>query len=316
VNGDPFAGGSGPPQPDPDVSVIVAVLDAARVARRSLAAIEAECAGHSAELIAVAPSDDGTAAMVAREFPAMVLLTAHAGALTPVLWALGASRARGTLVVFTTAHCVPRPGWLAGFSGEMARGRRGAVGGPLVLADQTSLLDWAVFYLRYSAFTPETIGPDGVTELEIAGDNGAYAGDVLERHAAMLGEGFWELDVHRVIRAENMFVAVSRAAVVEFGPSFSFSTIVRHRFAHGRHFGASRVRAGTRRRWQVLAAAPLVPALLALRVARRVLPLPNHRWRFLAGLPLFVALACAWSAGEAVGAWQLRTFTPAVRRPW
>ena len=314
MNGDRFPGQSGPSQPEPDVSVIVAVLDADRVVRRSLAAIQAECAGRDAELIAVAAADDRTAAVVAREFPRVVLLTAHAGALTPVLWALGASRARGRLVVFTTAHCVPRRGWLEGFSREMAHERRAAVGGPLVLADGTSLLDWAVFYLRYSAFLPETIGADGVTELEIAGDNAAYAGDVLERHAAMLAEGFWELDVHRVIRAEDMFVAVSPAAAVEFGPSFSFPTIVRHRFSHGRHFGASRVRARTRRRWQVLAAAPLVPAVLALRAARRVLPLARHRWRFIAAFPLFVVLACAWSAGEAVGAWQVRTLTPAVRR--
>jgi hypothetical protein len=64
----------------------------------------------------------------------------------------------------------------------------------------------------------------------------------------------------------------------------------------------------------VLAAAPLVPAVLALRVARRVLPLGGHRWRFVAGLPLFLVLATAWAAGEAVGAWHADV-SPDVGRP-
>ena len=65
---------------------------------------------------------------------------------------------------------------------------------------------------------------------------------------------------------------------------------LRHRYAHGRHFGASRVAHGFSA-LRIVAAAPLVPLILAWRAARRALPAPEHRRRFLLALPLFLVLA-------------------------
>jgi glycosyltransferase involved in cell wall biosynthesis len=281
---------------------VVASIDAERVILRCLAGIAAECDGESAEVIVVDASSDATPVLAARAFPHVPVLSFPEGTLTPNLWAEGAARARGEFVVFTTGHCTPRPGWLRAFRHGMRDGIV-AVGGPLVLASRTSPLDWAVFYLRYSAFTERTIGRDGPTEREIAGDNAAYRRRVLERHASLLGNGFWEVDIHRAVRAEGEKIAVAGAATVEFGPSFPLRTIARHRFAHGRHSGRGRVLKGTRGCWASVLAAPLVPGVLALRAARRVVGAPRERWRFAASLPQFLLLAAAWAAGEVQGAW-------------
>jgi hypothetical protein len=92
------------------------------------------------------------------------------------------------------------------------------------------------------------------------------------------------------------------AATAGFGPSYPFGTIARHRFEHGRHFGAWRTREGGESTLRVAAPAPLVPFALLARAGRRALRLPGHRRSFLGASPWFLALATAWAAGEAAGA--------------
>jgi hypothetical protein len=57
-------------------------------------------------------------------------------------------------------------------------------------------------------------------------------------------------------------------------------------------------------RLRVLAAAPLVPAVLVVRIARRVWPLRGYRGVFLRALPWLWLFAAAWALGEAAGAWR------------
>jgi hypothetical protein len=162
-----------------------------------------------------------------------------------------------------------------------------------------------VYYLRYWAFMAATLG-SGMTTGEIAGDNAAYRRDCLDRHVATLAHGFWEVDFHRLVRAEGGWLAAVPAAVVEFGQSFPLRTIVRHRFAHGAHFGAGRVRGGTRSAWQCVLAAPLVPLVLAARAGSRAMRQRTDATRFVTALPWFLVLAASWAAGEACGALRRR----------
>jgi hypothetical protein len=138
---------------------------------------------------------------------------------------------------------------------------------------------------------------------ELAGDNAAYRRTDLVRNAEVYARGFWELDMHRVIRAAGGWLDAVPEAVCEFGRSFPFLVIARHRFAHGRHSGDSRASQRIRPAWQIVAGAPLVPFVLAGRAAARVRR-DGGSWRFWAALPWFLALASCWAAGEAVGAWR------------
>ncbi len=170
------------------------------------------------------------------------------------------------------------------------------------MAEGTGPTDWAVFYLRYSAFLPAVMGGGRIAG-ELAGDNAAYRRVDLVRRADVYAHGFWELDMHRVIRAEGGWLEAVPEAACEFGRSFPFLVVARHRFAHGQHSGASRARQGVRPAWQIVAGAPLVPAVLAGRAAGRVMR-DGGAWHFWAALPWFLALASCWAAGEAVGAWR------------
>jgi hypothetical protein len=283
-----------------DLSVVVATTDAGASIERCLDHLDRTCAGLSAETLVVDASTDGTADRVERRGGAARLFRLPSGTLAPELWAEGLRRSSGRVVALTTGHCLVPAGWATSLLSAIDEGAS-AAGGPLALGPRTRTLDWAVYYLRYSGFIPERFG-SGRTAGELAGDNAAYARAALDRYPEVLAGGFWELDVHREIRAEGGWLSRVPSAVVEFTRSFPLPTILGHRFAHGAHFGASRVRGGTRRLWQVLVASPLVPAVLAARAGSRVLGVPAHRWRFVLSLPWFLLLASSWAAGEAWGA--------------
>ena len=286
-----------------DISVVIASIDAVQSIDDCLLRLQRSCAGLSAEFIVADASRDGTATHVMAMGPPVRLIRFNPNTLAPQLWAEGYHRSTGHIVAFTTAHCLVSPEWASALREALDAGATGA-GGPLVVADGTRPLDWAVYYLRYSAVMPHTLGA-GRVDGEIAGDNAAYWRDALDRHVAMLNRGFWEIDFHRLLRADGGWLAGVPCAVVAFGRSFPASTIIRHRFAHGRQFGAGRVTGGTRAAWQIVLAAPLVPFVLACRSGSRALSGGPARWRFIVALPWFLTLAAAWAAGEVWGA--LRT---------
>jgi hypothetical protein len=103
--------------------------------------------------------------------------------------------------------------------------------------------------------------------------------------------------------------ATSQATAV-FSAASPFWCIARHRYAHGRHFGAARVDHGSSvsGSWEP----PVRPTGARWRAARRVLRERRHHMRFMLALPLLIALAAAWSAGKLEG----RNCPAALRPGW
>jgi len=285
-------------QDEYDLTVVVASVEASRSIERCLLALDEACAGITTQIILADASRDDTAALVRRRWPSVRVLRLQPGVLTPRLWSAGLQLARGRVVGFTLGHLFVARTWARALVQGLPA--VAGLGGPMVLSDDAGVADWAVFYQRYSAFLTSQL-PDGPVAGEIAGDNAAYTRRALTRHLLSFAQGFWEVDFHRLLRADGGVLGATRQATASFGLSAPFGCTVRHRYLHGRHFGASRVAHGSSA-LRIVAAAPLVPLILAWRAARRALPAPEHRRRFLLALPLFLVLASAWAAGEARGA--------------
>jgi hypothetical protein len=287
-----------------DLTVVVASLEARHTITACLDRLATACAGLEHEILVCDASTDGTIDCLRGRGGAEQVCSCPPGTLAPALWSAGITRARGRVVALTTGHCLVGATWAFALVGAIDAGAAGA-GGPFRLAAGTGPTDWAVFYLRYAAFLPGVMGL-GRIDTELAGDNAAYRRADLVRHADVYAQGFWELDMHRVIRAEGGWLEAVPDAVCEFGRAFPFLAVARHRFAHGQHSGASRASQGVRPAWQIVAGAPLVPFVLAARAAGRV-GRDGGSWRFWVALPWFLALASCWAAGEAVGAWRRGT---------
>ena len=282
-----------------ELSVVIAAGEGRQSITSCLEHLSVACAGMSHELLVVTRAGDDIPTLARDLAPSTIVVEGPADALTPVLWALGMRRARGKVIGITTAQFAVKPGWALAMCRAITGGATGA-GGAITLREGTSIADIALFYLRYAKFlTQPSVAPHVVHD--IPGDNAAYDARALAARSATWADGFWEVDFHRRLGASERLVHLPDAEAA-FAAGMPLLSMIKQRFEHGRHSGAWRIASAIRSRAAVLLGAPAVPAVLAVRTARRVLPIRSHRRRFLTALPAFFLLATAWAAGEFWGA--------------
>ena len=281
------------------LSVVLACADSrSRGGSRCIAALERELATTGGELLIVSSPEARRGAQVSANGPDTREIRSD-GVLVPQLWGDGARAARGRAVAFLIPECEVRPGWARALLAELDAGAAGA-GGQFALHGDATSTDVAVFVLRYAAFVAD--GSERRDVAEIAGDNAMYRRDVLVRHAASIADGFWEIDLHRRLRAEGERLVLTGGAVAEFTSAPPLFAMARQRLTHGRHFGAWRRSTGGRSAFATVLFAPAIPFLLVARNVRRLPSRARSEMRLLPAIPALFVLACAWALGEALGA--------------
>ena len=282
------------------LSVVVGSVESARSIVSCIDALRESCREFDAELIVVDAGGDPVVAAAVSAHPEIRFVALPADSLTPRLWSEGIAVSSGTVIALTTGHCFVSRAWAAKLISALGNGAA-AAGGPLRLESTATTLDAAIFFLRYSAFIEGRA--DGNID-DIPGDNAAYFRSHIPPRSWSRELGFWERDVNRAIRASGQSLVWSREAVAEFGRSFRFGSICRHRFAHGRLFGRSRVANDGESRLKIVLASVVVPFILPIRAGRRVLGNDRYRMRFIVALPFMILIAACWAAGEAAGAME------------
>jgi Glycosyl transferase family 2 len=278
---------------------VIASVESSHTLDAAIEGCRRSCGKMSHEIFVVDASRDDSAE-IADSHPDVCLLSHPPGTVVPLLWADGIRRSSGRRVALSTGHCIPSEDWASSLVNALDGGAEAAGAGLLPQAGIRGL-DYAVFFLRYSGFLEITRGaPRSVPE--VPGDNAAYNGEAVRGFMAEADEGFWELEYHEEIRARGGEIRAVPAATVGFGRSFPLATILRHRFDHGRHFGAWRAQEGGMGRLRVVLPAPLVPFVLLLRTLQRLSGFGELRGGFARSVVPFLLLGTAWAAGEATGA--------------
>jgi hypothetical protein len=234
-----------------------------------------------------------------RRFPWASWVSAPKGGLIPHLWGLGIAAAGREVVALTTAHFTPAPDWVSVIRAAHLRLASPAVGGAIDPPRGGGLVDWATYFLRYSAYLGyrhEQVVAD------LAADNASYERAAILAHPELLTEGFWEQELHARLRREGHCLIFVPTMRVRFRSSFGFVPFLRQRLLHGRTFGRARLRRH-RPAWRAAAilASPLIPAVLVAKVLLRVARSGRDFAPFLASLPILLAFALAWAVGEAWG---------------
>lgn len=264
-----------------------------------LAALARACRGIAAEVVLVVPSGVEPTAVV--DPPLKVRTVGASSGLVPVQWGHGILAASGPIVALTTSQFRVTDDWAYALLRVFETTETVAVGGRIALAPGTGYLGRAAHLVRYSEHMSETL--DGAPR-DPAGENAAYRRGAVLSACPDLREGFWEVDVHRVIRSDGGIVSFDPAVVAEFAPVVSLRGMLRNRFLHGGHFGTHRVEVLGWNRWLALAVTPLVPFLLLMRILRRAARAGHRPWSVLTVVPAVLTLLVAWAAGEAHGAFR------------
>jgi len=277
---------------EPQLSIVVAVKDGDSNLPALLDAVRDRAADTEVIICSAgpAPSVAARANVIVLPFPADTLI--------PSLWSKGIVRARARRVALSTSQFVPRQDWLGRLHSADLEHWAG-VGGAIDNDPEASARNWAIFFLRYSAFAP----PLRAGECdEIAADNAAYDRAMIMEHPDLLEEGFWEPSFHRRFRAAGRKLMLNPELVVVHHGTITAQSFARQRYLHGRTYGVERAERGTAaRNLFLLIWSPLVTPLLLGRIVSRIATHPAYRAKLLPALLWLVRFTFAWATGEAAG---------------
>lgn len=275
----------------PKLSIVIAVKDGDANLPALLDAV-----GGRADTEVVVCTAGGAPAIGPRKN--VILIPMPIDTLTPSLWSEGIAHAHGQAVALTTSQFVPKPNWLQRLH-DADLERWAGVGGAIDNDPDASGRNWAIFFLRYSAFAPPLNA--GETD-EIAADNAVYDRAAIMAHPDLLAGGFWEPSFHRRFRAAGSKLMLDPGLVLVHHGTVRGRQFARQRYLHGRAFGIERASQGNvLRNLVLLGMSPLVTPLLLGRIMARMANRAAFRAKLLPAFPWLVGFSLAWAAGEASG---------------
>ena len=215
-----------------------------------------------------------------------------------VLRARGLSAARGELVGLLEDHAIPDERWSANV--VAAHGKPYAAIGGAIENGIDRPLNWAVYFCDFGRYQNPL--PSG--ESSFASDaNVIYKRSALESIRSVWEQSFREVVVNEALRFRGEKVALQPDVIVyQNRQGLRLSTALQERFVWGRSYAATRsALLGNSQRLIYSLLAPLLPAILLLRMADTAWKRRRHFGKFLTALPFSVLLVTFWSLGEGVG---------------
>lgn len=279
-------------------SVIVPSYNSLSTIVPCLEALRDQRTDASYEVILVDSSDDGTAELVASRFPEVRLVRLARRTLPGPARNLGIETARGELLAFTDADCVPEPEWLRRLIEGHAREECGAVGGAVLNGLPRNPVAWSGYLLEFNERLPSL--PKRFVDL-LPTCNVSFKRRVFERHG-LFPVDLWPSEDHifcwRVVEGGDRLLFDPEIRVRHlFRPRLT--SFLRHQVRLGQASAAARRQVALPQAW--LADHPLrwlAPALRWARIQGRLArwDLPNFL-RFNALAPLSVGGLIAWGIG-------------------
>ncbi len=283
----------------PSLVVVVASQNAVGTVASCLEALEAQRAAGVTRIVVVDNSVDGTAELVRRRFPGVILIEQSGQALVPQLWGVGVLGCQEDIVALTTAEMRPAEQWARELLQAYARGQWAGVGGSILPSPGLSAKHQAVYWLRYSRHVRQ---PAASPVRDIAADNGSYRRASLTPYEDFIRrEGYWEHEINQQLSRHGERLYFIPSALMYYLGGTRLADFAAQRLAHGRRFGLQR-QAGRPRlwRWLMVAAWPLATSAFLARIVANALRAGGGR-SLARSLPVLVYLLGCWSVGELQG---------------
>ncbi len=198
----------------------------------------------------------------------------------------------------TEDHCRPADDWMERL---LVHTRAGAdvAGGGMANAPGSGPVAWGAYLSDYGFYSYARPADRRPVPLLTAA-NIAYSRRVVPEVARWCHEGAWENVVHDRLTGAGRALRFAPEARVYHDHRYAFRAFCRDRYDHGWDYARARLteeRGG--RRWTLMALTPLLPLVLARRIARAAAG--EDPGAFARALPVTLAFLASWAAGEAAG---------------
>jgi GT2 family glycosyltransferase len=283
----------------PDVSVVIASVNGLPEIDECLSALERQKGGVDFEVVVANRRQDGTAEHISRRFPGVKLLQFPGHFGIPQLRAMAMAEAKGDIIVVTEDHCIAPENWLAEIVKAHQLGYM-VVGGAVENGKTDRIIDWSVFLCEYSsAMLPITAGEVN----SIPGNNAAYKKAALDLVDDGIKKNFWESFLHDELRKKGIKLLSVPSIVVTHKKEFRFFYFLSQRFHYSRSFaGMRRSQIPQAKRLYYLLGSPLLPFLMAIRVAQNVIVQKKRFYKeFFLSLPSLSVFFISYAMGEFIG---------------
>lgn len=283
----------------PDLSIVIASINGRRYLQACLKALRRQVGDVTAEVIVADCVGPSVTTFVQEAYPEVRLIAFDEPRSVPDLRSAGILAARGDVVVITEDHCIPPPDWYLAIRRAHERFPNPAIGGAVDNAATKRIIDWAVYFCEYSNFISPV--PAGVVH-DLPGPNVSYKRSALATMEDLIRDGYWETFLHWRLESQGAQLWCDPSVRVMHKKHFAFTSFFLERYHYARAFAGTRNESITPgRRLFYLAASPLLPPMLMVRIARRVLSRKRHRLSFALSLPYITLFMLAWATGELVG---------------
>lgn len=285
----------------PLMSVVVVTPDCYATVRKTIKHVRAQQISDRLELIIVAPSAEGLDfdASEVRKFLRHKIVEVGAVSSTARARAAGVRESSAPVVVFVEDHSYPAPGWAEALV-KRHEEEWVAVGPVMANANPRSLTSWANLLIEYAPWLDPS--PAGERD-HLPGHNDSYKRDILLQYGDQL-EAMLDAEsvLHWDLRAKGHRLYLEPRART-FHENFSAPLpSLTLRFHGGRLFASSRASSWPAwRRLLFFAAAPLIPWVRFVRIARELFKPGRPRHLLPSVLPALAVGLVFDGAGEMVG---------------
>jgi hypothetical protein len=213
------------------------------------------------------------------------------------LRARGLAAARGPIIGLLEDHARPDPRWCARVVAAHQQ-PYAAVGGAIENGINRPL-NWAVYFCDFGKYQ----NPVPAGESPFASDaNISYKRSALEAIRPVWQEIFHETAVNWALTSRGQKLALSPEIIVhQHRSDLRLLSALKERYVWGRSYAATRAKFLGSKRLVYAALAPLLPAILLLRMGVTSLKKRRCFFAFLKALPWIALLTACWSWGELVG---------------
>lgn len=273
---------------NPHISVIIASLSGSTYLNACLTSLANQQGHITSEIIVVEGVGEALPNHIQTQHPNIHIIPYSSPQTIAELRAIGLKKAQGMIVALTEDHCLIPPNWFVSIQEAHQKYTDVAIGGSVVNGAEGTLADQLAYVCEYGNFG---VVPAGSTPI-LPGPNVSYKRTALTN----IGTEFWEGHFHAQLQAQGHTLRSDPSLQVTHKKHFTLKTYLHERFHYSRWFAGHRVTNSTlTKRLFYLAASPLLPLLIFIRLVRR---LDKSNW-YLA--PHIALVALVGTLGEGIG---------------